>query len=148
MDDLMDFYEYDWRQMGTWYNFINECPVAGYQHKSAKLPGFFFDGEDLGWNCWASGCPSNGWAAGRVIKALNEKHGTPYPHLIWPDNTMEIVEAGTELASNEETEGVERATNKVVVNLGRQRRYKISTPKGTITSMDGKTWYDSKGRKL
>src|ERR1039458_5515039 len=74
--------------------------------------------------------------------------GTPYPHLLWPDNTMEIVEAGTELASNEETEGVGRATNKVVVNLGRTRRYKISTPKGTITSMDGETWYDSKGRKL
>ena len=162
MDDLMDFYSYDWRQMGTWYNFVSECPVAGYQHKSAKLPGFFFDGEDLGWNCWASGCESNGWSAGRVIKALNEKHGTPYPHLIWPDNTMEIVEAGgiggnfaTEAVSNDVSEGAiggERGNpgkTKTPVKIRLKPRYQALTATGeTISSMDGKTWRDSKGRTI
>jgi hypothetical protein len=89
IEDMIEFFGLQHVQMGNWFNFPYECPVAGYQHQHAKLPGFFFDGQDLGWNCWASGCPSNGWNAGKVVKFLNEKRAEqglePYPHLIWPE---------------------------------------------------------------
>ena len=102
LDDMIEFFGLDYAQMGNWYNFYRECPVAGYQHEQSKLPGFFFDGQDLGWNCWASGCPSNGWNAGKVVKFLNNqrtKEGLkPYPHLIWPEREPDWEKMNVELA--------------------------------------------------
>lgn len=88
IEDLLNHYDIAYVQQGNWYNCYVECPVAGYQHQHSKMPGFFFDGNELGFNCWAAGCPSKGMSAGKVIKHLNETH-EPYPELIWPESEVD-----------------------------------------------------------
>lgn len=93
--DMLAHYELEWWQNGDWYNF-RVCPGAGYEHEQCKSPGFIFQNGDLGWCCWATGCPSHGKSAGWVIKRLNEDHD-PYPELIWPDRSEEKREEALEV---------------------------------------------------
>lgn len=88
IDEMLEHYGITYVQQGNWFNCYQECPVAGYQHQHSKMPGFFFDGNELGFNCWAAGCPSKGMSAGKVIKHLNETH-EPYPKLIWPESEVD-----------------------------------------------------------
>jgi putative DNA primase/helicase len=88
IEEMLEHYDITYVQQGNWYNCYVECPVAGYQHQQSKMPGFFFDGNELGFNCWAAGCPSKGMNAGKVIKHLNETH-EPYPKLIWPEAELD-----------------------------------------------------------
>lgn len=103
MDELLEHYGITYVQQGNWFNCYQECPVAGYQHEQSKMPGFFFDGNELGFNCWAAGCPSKGWNAGKVIKFLNETHD-PYPKLIWPESEFNSDNFEVEDADVEEDE--------------------------------------------
>lgn len=95
IDEMLEHYGITYVQQCNWYNCYVECPVAGYQHEHSKMPGFFFNGDELGFNCWASGCPSKGWNAGKVIKYLNQTH-TPYPKLIWPRQELDYAALGIE----------------------------------------------------
>lgn len=106
IDEMLEHYGLTYVQQGHWYNCYQECPVAGYQHQHSKMPGFFFDGNELGFNCWASGCPSKGWNAGKVIKHLNETH-EPYPKLIWPERELDYAALGIEEADLPAPDAVE-----------------------------------------
>src|SRR5208282_1988588 len=88
INEMLEHYGITYVQQGNWYNCYLECPIAGYQHQHSKMPGFFFDGNELGFNCWAAGCPSKGMNAGKIIKHLNETHD-PYPKLIWPESEVD-----------------------------------------------------------
>ena len=131
IDDLLTHYDITYVQQGNWYNCYLECPVAGYQHQHSKMPGFFFDGNELGFNCWAAGCPSKGWGAGKVIKHLNQTH-EPYPQLIWPEGEINGFEV-EDIEADEEDDEVEnddpflpppRPLQKVKIKLD----YKLPSP--------------------
>jgi len=62
------------------------CPWCGYRHEQSVLTGFYYDGEYLGFHCFAAGCPGYGKGIGETIKMMNEQLGQPYPYLIWPEN--------------------------------------------------------------
>jgi hypothetical protein len=61
------------------------CPWAGYRHEQSVLTGFYYDGERLGFHCFAAGCPGYGKGIGETIKLMNEKVSEPYPYLVWPE---------------------------------------------------------------
>ena len=81
-EDFCEFYEISGHQKGDWF-VPSECPIAGYQHESSPLTGFYWDGEFLGWNCFVTSCASNNMSIGQVIKFLNEKKGESYQGVIW-----------------------------------------------------------------
>ena len=81
-DDLMDFYGISGAWDDDWY-IVDECSVAGYRHSHSIRTGFFYDGNSLGWHCFAQECPGSAMTIGQVIRYLNEKKGTPYLGIIW-----------------------------------------------------------------
>lgn len=97
IEDFLAWYGIEWVIKGNWYNCYRECPAAGYQHEQSKAPGFFFDGQDFGFNCWATGCPGHGKSVGWIIKHLNEDHA-PYPKRIWPERELDYKALGIEEA--------------------------------------------------
>ena len=84
-DDLMDFYGIGYYMDGDWA-ITDECPVSGRKHTHSKRTGFFYDGETLGWKCFAQGCPGSEMKIGQVIKYLNDEKGESYPHQIWQED--------------------------------------------------------------
>ncbi len=118
---------------GDW-RITEVCPYAGHRHKQSTDTGFFFDGETLGFHCFAAGCGDP--SIGQVIKKLNETH-EPYPELIWEEETMdEICEAFG---------GVDEDV------LPMEYRYLLvyeSKHKGRIYSNDGREWYDASGNRI
>jgi hypothetical protein len=81
-DDMMDFYGISGWWDDDWF-VADECPVAGYRHSHSIRTGFFYDGNSLGWHCFAQECPGSAMTIGQVIRYLNEKKGAPYQGIIW-----------------------------------------------------------------
>jgi len=52
--DLLEHYEIGYRQEDQWY-ITDVCPVAGRKHEQSTRTGFFFDGNSIGFHCFASG---------------------------------------------------------------------------------------------
>jgi hypothetical protein len=83
-DDLMDFFNItiDHVKDGCWH-VVAECPGTDCPHEHSTLTAFYWDGVNLGWSCFAQGCPTCGMRIGELIKFLNDKKGEPYRGLIW-----------------------------------------------------------------
>lgn len=64
------------------WHVVEECPGVGYRHEQSTLTAFYFDGETLGWSCFAQGCPTHEMTIGQLVGLLNKTHG-PYPGIIW-----------------------------------------------------------------
>jgi P4 family phage/plasmid primase-like protien len=89
---FLDHYGIAGDQDGDW--FITEvCPIAGHKHEQSNRTGFFYDGEHLGFHCFAGSCAGNGMTIGQVIAHLNKGVGlvarNPYDGPIW----AEVVDA-------------------------------------------------------
>jgi hypothetical protein len=84
--DFWDFYgiDIDFVKDGVWY-VVSECPGVGHKHRHSKLTAFYWDGDNLGWSCFAQGCPTTGMSIGQLIKFLNKTHD-PYKKPIWEDD--------------------------------------------------------------
>ena len=67
------------------WHTARECPVAGYRHQNSVDTGFFYDGNSLGWKCFAQGCDGSSMSVGQVIRRLNQEH-PPYFGPIWEGN--------------------------------------------------------------
>jgi hypothetical protein len=87
------------------WHVVEECPGVGYRHEQSTLTAFYWDGESLGWSCFAQGCPTSEMAIGELISFLNQSH-EPYTGVIWdpePDADwadrmgIELLEAGDPL---------------------------------------------------
>lgn len=66
---------------GVWH-VVDECPAAGHRHEHSVLTAFYWNGESLGWSCFAQGCPGHDMTIGRLVGLLSREHG-PYPGVIW-----------------------------------------------------------------
>jgi hypothetical protein len=89
-DDLMDFFNItiDHVKDGCWH-VVAECPGTGCPHEHSTLTAFYWDGVNLGWSCFAQGCPAYGMRIGELIKFLNDKKGEPYTGPIWEQESDE-----------------------------------------------------------
>ena len=64
------------------WHVVEECPGVGYRHEQSTLSAFYYDGETLGWSCFAQGCPTHEMTIGQLVGFLSQKHGH-YPGMIW-----------------------------------------------------------------
>jgi len=85
-DDLMRHYGIGIVGERDHWHITEVCPIAGYRHEHSTFTGFFFDGEYLGFKCFAQGCAGSGMTIGGVLRHLNQTHAA-YPKRIWPDET-------------------------------------------------------------
>jgi hypothetical protein len=81
-DDMVDFFGISGSWDDHWY-IVDECPVADYRHAHSTHTAFFYDGNSLGWHCFAQDCPGSQMTIGQVISSLNAKKGSPYQGIIW-----------------------------------------------------------------
>jgi hypothetical protein len=81
-DEFLEFYELSGHQSGDWF-IPDICPVAQHKHEQSVRTGFFWNGESLGWHCFAAGCRGSNMTVGQVIKFLNEQKGECYLGPIW-----------------------------------------------------------------
>jgi len=84
-DDMTDFFDIGIAGVkdDVWY-VVEECPGVGHRHEGSTLTAFYWDGDALGWSCFAQECPLHGKRIGQVIKFLNEQKGESYKGVIWP----------------------------------------------------------------
>jgi putative DNA primase/helicase len=71
------------------WQIVEECPGVGYRHEGSYLTGFYWDGNTLGWSCFAQGCPLHGKSIGQVIQFLNQSH-EPYKGVIWEQDDSKL----------------------------------------------------------
>src|ERR1035441_3384894 len=76
-DDMVEFFGISGWWDDDWF-IVDECPVAEYRHSHSTGTGFFYDGNSLGWHCFAQDCPGSEMTIGQVISSLNAKKGSPY----------------------------------------------------------------------
>ncbi len=86
-DDFCDFFGLDGDQDGDWF-ITEECPIAGHHHAQSVRTGFYYDGDHLGWNCFAGGCEGATMSIGSVIRYLENEKGEKYPKRIWAENEI------------------------------------------------------------
>lgn len=95
-EEFCEHYELEGNQEGDYF-VTNVCPVDGHKHEGSIKTGFYWDGNSLGFHCFATGCDGADMSISQVIKFLNETH-EPYQGVIWPevdiyeDGTIEIVD--------------------------------------------------------
>lgn len=70
---------------GSWF-ITDYCPVNGFPHNGSKHTGIYFDGNRLGFNCFAAGCPGTQMSFGQVLRHLNSTQA-PYTGPIWRDDS-------------------------------------------------------------
>jgi hypothetical protein len=101
-DDMMDFYGISGSWDDDWY-LVDECPVAEYRHSHSTRTGFFYDGNSLGWNCFAQECPGSQMKIGQVISTLNATKGSPYRGIIW-DHEVALIDSKWEVENLDEVD--------------------------------------------
>ena len=80
-DAMMDHYGITGDQNGSWF-ITDVCPIAGRKHQQSTETGFYWDGEHLGFKCFAANCDGSSLKVGQVLSHLNKTH-KPYPSEIW-----------------------------------------------------------------
>jgi energy-coupling factor transporter ATP-binding protein EcfA2 len=85
----------------VWY-VLEDCPGVDRRHEQSTLTAIFYDGETLGWNCFAQSCPTYGMTIGQLIRFLNETH-EPYEGIIWEQQSDEdfFRNAGVKVLEND-----------------------------------------------
>jgi hypothetical protein len=96
-DDLMGFYGISIRfTKDQVWQVCEICPVAGRLHEQSTLTAFFWDGNSLGFSCFAASCPSNTegkhgkMTIGEVVAYLNKKNGESYRGEIWSSDEIDF----------------------------------------------------------
>ncbi|MGA3104742.1 MAG: bifunctional DNA primase/polymerase [Terriglobales bacterium] len=96
-DDLMDFFGISIRfTKDQFWQVCEVCPVAGHLHEQSTLTGFHWDGNSLGFNCFAASCPANTegkngkMTIGEVVAYLNKKNGEFYRGEIWSSDEIDF----------------------------------------------------------
>jgi len=96
-DDLMNFFGLTIRfTKDQVWQVCEICPVAGHLHEQSTLTAFFWDGNSLGFNCFAASCPSNTdgkqgkMTIGEVVAYLNKKNGEVYRGEIWSSDEIDF----------------------------------------------------------
>jgi hypothetical protein len=81
-DALMSHYDIGGDWDGDYFR-TEVCPVAGRTHEQSHT-GFYFNGQRLGFICFAASCPGSDMHVGQVIAHLNKSH-RPYTKPIWAE---------------------------------------------------------------
>lgn len=109
IDALLNHYDLGYDIKGDWY-ITDVCPVAGRKHEQSAATGFFYDGEHLGFHCFAGGCPGSTMTISQVLKHLNHpganKAVAPYTGPIWSTDKPTPTVVLAPMAQNPPKEGV------------------------------------------
>lgn len=70
---------------GSWF-LVDWCPVSGFPHNGSKHTGIYFDGNRLGFHCFAASCEGSQMSFGQVLRHLNSIQ-EPYRGPIWKDES-------------------------------------------------------------
>jgi hypothetical protein len=77
------------------WHVVEECPGVDRRHENSTLTAFYWDGNSLGWSCFAQECPVQGVGIGGLLKFLNTKMieagGEPYKGSIWSSSETEAL---------------------------------------------------------
>ena len=71
------------------WHVVEECPGVGYRHEKSTLTAFYWDGNSLGWSCFAQECPTHGLGIGQLISFMNRTHH-PYKGVIWDKEDVDL----------------------------------------------------------
>jgi hypothetical protein len=97
-ESLMDHYGITGDQNGSWF-VTDVCPIAGRRHQQSTETGFYFDGEHLGFKCFAANCDGSSMKVGQVLSHLNKTH-KPYSGEIWESgSTWEPAEVKNQMVN-------------------------------------------------
>jgi Bifunctional DNA primase/polymerase, N-terminal len=103
-DDLINFFGISIRfTKDEFWQVCEVCPVAGHLHEQSTLTGFHWDGNSLGFNCFAASCPANTegkngkMTIGEVVAYLNKKNGEPYRGEIWSSDEIDFYDPRFEI---------------------------------------------------
>ncbi len=104
-----DHYDIDTYGSEPWFK-TKVCPYAGYAHEHSKDTAIYYDGDHLGFKCFAAGCGDP--SIGDLIRKLNETHDR-YPGVIWREESIgETLEAfGVDVGENMEETVVAKASS-------------------------------------
>lgn len=100
-DAFLEFYGIGGRQDGDWF-ITDVCPVAQRRHEQSVRTGFFWNGESLGWHCFATGCDASSMSIGQLVRFLNAQKGESYREPIWEDSGLGDVLEFSEPADTED----------------------------------------------
>jgi hypothetical protein len=97
------------------YHIPDICPGTyegegtGHRHENSTRSGFHYDGEHLGWHCFAQGCQASEWGIGELLAHMNQYVGR-YPNDIWevPEDDPNLVDVLTDVVTEIETEEAEK----------------------------------------
>jgi putative DNA primase/helicase len=98
-DNLCEHYGWDVVNIDGEWHITAVCPVAGYQHEHSKATGFYWDGESIGFKCFAQGCEGSSMSIGQLLKYLNQLDDGPgpYPEKIWEEDDLDMSQFGDDL---------------------------------------------------
>lgn len=85
-DVLMAHFQLAGYWKGNWY-LLEYCPVSGFPHQGSKHTGIYYDGQRLGFHCFAANCEGNQMSFGQVLRHLNQATKRPYKGEIWKDDS-------------------------------------------------------------
>jgi KaiC/GvpD/RAD55 family RecA-like ATPase len=108
-DDFCDFYDLSGHMDGDWF-ITDVCPVAGRRHEGSFRTGFFFDGNSLGFNCFAQGCDGCNMTVGQVIGYMNKEKGEPYKGEIWAHDDDDLLDGVQDADDFEDDEALPEVT--------------------------------------
>ena len=92
-DELMEHYGLVVINIDGEWHTTDVCPVAGYRHEHSVATGFYWDGDSVGFHCFAQGCEGSSMSIGQVIKFLNQTH-EPYRGVIWEEEAIDETQFG------------------------------------------------------
>ncbi|MGD0908547.1 MAG: AAA family ATPase [Candidatus Acidiferrales bacterium] len=97
-------------QDGDWY-IASFCPGVGRRHKHSLKTGIYFDGNVLGWKCFAQSCPcaynehGSKVTIGGMLRFLREEFDWDYDGDIWDRSTTDaMLEDMSEIVDLDEAE--------------------------------------------
>lgn len=67
------------------WHVVQECPGVGRRHDQSTLTAVFYDGNSIGWSCFAAGCPTCGLTIGQLMKWMHGRGIPPYEGVVWED---------------------------------------------------------------
>jgi hypothetical protein len=110
-DEFCESLPFSLLQDGDWH-IASFCPGVGRRHKHSLKTGIYFDGEVLGWKCFAQGCPcaynelGMKVTIGGMLKFLRAEFDWEYDGVIWDEQTDEemLEDFGAELVDLDEAE--------------------------------------------
>jgi hypothetical protein len=114
-DDFAGHYDIAIDMIDDPWQIVTECPPgSGRMHEHSVRSGFYWDGQTLGWNCFAQGCPLHNDNLLRVYgkkgisgfllymnDEMRSQGGEPYREVIWDQEEDDLSDFAEEASTED-----------------------------------------------